>query len=203
MGHVATTPNRAQPPLTESSGSRHGSPVFHLSSVNKRGNIVTTETRVDRIQPCFLAHGVVDLLALGNMLRRAHRLQLRARVRIGVHYIKRRVGMRILRDGVVGTRTWWLHIVIRVLRRPRIVGVMLVVEGWRGLRRRGCGASVWRRERRQCATRRNRSLLVMIYGPEVVQLRLVVCGSRRRLWLWGMRPRHRFITSPGAVRRRR
>jgi hypothetical protein len=179
MGHIATTPNRAQPPLTESSGSRHRSPVFHLAAINKRGNIITTETRVDGVQPCFLAHRVVDLLTLGYMLRRAHRLQLRARVRIRVHYIVRHVSMRILSDGVVGTR-WRLHVVICVLRRPRIVGVMLVVERWRGLRRRRCGASVWRRERRQRATRRSRSLLVMIYGAKVVQLWLVVvCGSRR------------------------
>jgi len=143
---MSTTPDRAQPPLSKASSSRHRSPVLHLSSVNERSNIVTTKTGVDGIQPRFLSKRIVDLLSVGDMLRRAHGLQLRARIWVGVHYIKRCVSVRILGHGVTGTR--WLHVVACVLRRPRIIDVMLVVERWRGLRGSRGGASVRRRERR-------------------------------------------------------
>jgi hypothetical protein len=121
---VPATPNCAQPPLPEATACSHGSPVFHLTTINERGNVISAETGVHSSKPRFFRHGIVELLVLGDMLRRAHRLHLGTGCRVGVHGIEHWL---LSSEPGVWSRSvilrWRLHTVGWIMRGPGVGGV--------------------------------------------------------------------------------
>lgn len=71
-----SAPDGTQPPLSEATTRSHGSPVFHLATIDESSDIVSAKAGIERVEPSFFRQGVVDCLRLVHMLRWAHGLHL-------------------------------------------------------------------------------------------------------------------------------